>query len=63
AAGAVTASGGSHPAPGVGRPTAAPSESSRAAAASAAKPAARKPAKKNKRSGDDDIDLTALFAE
>jgi len=54
AAGSVTALGGSHPAPGIGQAPSAPSKSGAAA---------RKPSKKNERSGDDDIDLTALFAE
>jgi len=61
--GSVASAGPADSAAAAGRAPAASADSGSPEATQSARPAAKKPAKKSRRSGDDDIDLTALFAE
>jgi len=61
--GSVAPAGLADSAAAAGRAPAASADSGSPEATKAASPATKKPAKKSRRSGDDDIDLTALFAE
>lgn len=63
ATGGAAAAAATGAAAAVKRSPAASSDSGPGDAPKAARPAVKKPAKKSRRSGDDDIDLTALFAE